>query len=250
MGWRKRSVSFPACVTNPKPAAARTGSASYQYAYLCPRPYALRAGWVLAQYQPALSGILWLPHASRHAQSVQVGACVMSHLDSRGQVCSRRDGHPGRHHSVEARRRSNEKRRAEYRANPGPKQEEANRYYRQNRSKAKAAARRNSLRRFGLTEAQYDELLASQEGRCAICLRKPHHRRLAIDHDHRCCPPGTACDNCRRGLLCNDCNYRMLGRICQEGALGREHAISVLKRAVKYLDRENDSKIRRLSDRN
>lgn len=56
---------------------------------------------------------------------------------------------------------------------------------------------------YGLTPAQYDELLRRQGGRCAICRQKPRSKRLAVDHDH-----GTGAV---RGLLCSRCNHDLLG---------------------------------------
>jgi len=49
-----------------------------------------------------------------------------------------------------------------------------------------------------LTEDEYIDLLAFQNGRCAICGRPPKNRRLNVDHDHR---TGEV-----RGLLCHRCN--------------------------------------------
>jgi len=45
----------------------------------------------------------------------------------------------------------------------------------------------------------YDEMLAAQNGRCAICLREPKGtRRFHIDHDHK--------EMRVRGVLCFRCN--------------------------------------------
>ncbi len=56
-----------------------------------------------------------------------------------------------------------------------------------------------------LTGAQVQQLLAEQDGRCAICrLATGATKRLAVDHDHR---TGEI-----RGLLCMTCN-RMLGHL-------------------------------------
>lgn len=61
------------------------------------------------------------------------------------------------------------------------------------------------LREYGLTDAQYQEMLARQGGVCAICMRteiKLHHTgssvRLCVDHDHESGRP--------RALLCSGCN--------------------------------------------
>lgn len=81
--------------------------------------------------------------------------------------------------------------------------------------KMRRSRRSDRLRlRYGLTVEQYEELLAKQKGVCAICKRpetfvgvgcwKPS--KLAVDHDHRCCPGSTSCGKCVRGLLCRKCN--------------------------------------------
>lgn len=60
------------------------------------------------------------------------------------------------------------------------------------------------LKRFKLTQANYDEMLLKQDGLCAIC-RQPERarfrgrlKRLAVDHCHK---TGRV-----RGLLCQSCN--------------------------------------------
>lgn len=75
-----------------------------------------------------------------------------------------------------------------------------------------------------MTVQDYQEMLASQGGCCAICKRpedKIHHasgtvQRLAVDHDHTCCPTLPACGSCNRGLLCAWCNT-LLGKIEARG---------------------------------
>lgn len=75
-------------------------------------------------------------------------------------------------------------------------------------------------RKYGITEEQYNELLLEQAGKCAICLKKPRTRALAVDHDHK--------TNEIRGLLCSRCNH---------GLLGNAHdSIEMLKRALDYLE--------------
>lgn len=52
---------------------------------------------------------------------------------------------------------------------------------------------------FGLTLEDYDNMVAVQNGVCAICGKtNPSENRLAIDHDHK---TGEI-----RGLLCQHCN--------------------------------------------
>ena len=61
-------------------------------------------------------------------------------------------------------------------------------------------------RTYGISQAEYEEILEEQHGCCAICKR--HHtefdRNLAVDHDHQTLEV--------RGLLCQWCNQRLLGR--------------------------------------
>lgn len=68
-------------------------------------------------------------------------------------------------------------------------------------------------RKYGLTLPDYLFLLEKQNGVCAIC-KKPSDikgRRLAIDHDHKCCPDQNTCGKCIRGLLCYTCNAGLGG---------------------------------------
>lgn len=89
---------------------------------------------------------------------------------------------------------------------------------------------RNQLHRFNMTPGDYNDLLVSQGSVCAICQKPPTDMRLAIDHDHGCCPrtdnKSTSCGVCVRGLLCRPCN-QMLGMARDE--------VSTLVRAVNYL---------------
>jgi hypothetical protein len=71
----------------------------------------------------------------------------------------------------------------------------------------RARARRKRLAKYGLTADDYQSMMASQNGVCAICerpetVRQPHRigggESLAIDHDHA---TGKV-----RGLLCMTCN--------------------------------------------
>lgn len=71
---------------------------------------------------------------------------------------------------------------------------------------------RHLQRRYGLTIEEYDSLLASQGGKCAICgaVRAEDQRFFAVDHCHA---TGEV-----RGILCTTCNVT-LGRIENAGGL-------------------------------
>ena len=71
---------------------------------------------------------------------------------------------------------------------------------------------------YGITEAQYLDILHSQEGKCAICRREPTERLLAVDHCHK--------TNQVRGLLCQCCNL---------GLGGFQDSTELLQEAIKYL---------------
>ena len=60
--------------------------------------------------------------------------------------------------------------------------------------------------RYGITEAQYDELLEKQHQRCFVCLKHQDEfkTRLCVDHNHK---TGEV-----RGVLCGYCNHRLIGR--------------------------------------
>lgn len=74
--------------------------------------------------------------------------------------------------------------------------------------------------RYGITLEQYEALFKEQGGVCYLCGGEetvPHHKtdtimRLAVDHDHKCCPGTRSCGLCIRSLLCYNCN-RFMGRV-------------------------------------
>lgn len=68
------------------------------------------------------------------------------------------------------------------------------------------ARERRLLKVYGISLAQYDELLSKQGNLCAVCLREASSftTNLCVDHDHK---TGEI-----RGLLCNYCNRRLIGR--------------------------------------
>lgn len=89
--------------------------------------------------------------------------------------------------------------------------------------RSQMATRRGTLRKYGLTLADYERLLESQDGRCAICgTDDPGHtpgRLFDVDHDH---------DTSKvRGLLCQHCNMG-LGQFADDP--------DRLMKAAKYLE--------------
>jgi len=87
--------------------------------------------------------------------------------------------------------------------------------------------RKRRLSALGLTLEEFDSLLESQCGVCAIC-HEPETdkgnngetKRLAVDHCHR--------TGIVRGLLCGSCN-RMLGQV--------DDRVEVLRTAIEYLSK-------------
>ena len=71
---------------------------------------------------------------------------------------------------------------------------------------------------YGISIEEYDERLKKQNGCCAICLKQPSKKRLAVDHSHS---TGKI-----RGLLCSNCNT----------AIGKfKDDKSLLAKAIDYL---------------
>lgn len=85
----------------------------------------------------------------------------------------------------------------------------------------RARARDLRLRRtYGITSEDYEQLLAAQAGKCAICALPPRGKLpLNVDHDHK--------TGLVRGLLCWSCNHRVLPS-------ARDNA-ATLSSAAKYL---------------
>lgn len=86
-------------------------------------------------------------------------------------------------------------------------------------------SRNNEIkRRYGINQSDYEKILKSQDGKCAICeknnIDSEEVRRLSIDHCHE---TGKI-----RGLLCSNCNF----------AIGlMEDDPVILKRAINYLEK-------------
>lgn len=90
------------------------------------------------------------------------------------------------------------------------------------RSKNKETIRRNNLKRIGFTPELFDELVAYQNGLCAICdaaLSDLPSKHVHADHCHTTSEP--------RGILCHHCNSAI-------GLLKEDKRL--LKKAEEYLD--------------
>lgn len=80
-------------------------------------------------------------------------------------------------------------------------------------------------RQYGITPERYNEILASQGGLCAICLKSPADPRgfrPHLDHDHA---TGQV-----RGILCGPCNKGL-------GMFGDE--LAVIRSALAYLEKHS-----------
>jgi len=80
-------------------------------------------------------------------------------------------------------------------ANKGKVLANARKWYKNNSDRTHGY---QTMRKYGLGVAEYRDMLAAQDGRCAICLRSDTGVRLCVDHSH---VTGRV-----RGLLCRKCN--------------------------------------------
>ncbi len=83
--------------------------------------------------------------------------------------------------------------------------------------------KKNNWQTNGITDMtidRYFQMVAEQDGRCAICFQKPLNMELGVDHDHK--------TGLSRGLLCTKCNTGI-------GFLGED--IARLMQAIKYIEK-------------
>lgn len=85
-------------------------------------------------------------------------------------------------------------------------------------SRERRYALKHSLKKYGLTLEEFDEMVRVRGGKCDICPRRP--KSLCVDHCHE--------TGIVRGLLCSPCN-RAIGQLGDTA----EH----LRRALAYLQR-------------
>ncbi len=85
-------------------------------------------------------------------------------------------------------------------------------------------------RTYGLSLADYESIILSQGGGCAVCGKTAEEegRALAVDHVHVGSARGAV-----RGILCWRCNHRLVGRHRKDTG-----SPALLRAAADYLDRE------------
>jgi hypothetical protein len=130
----------------------------------------------------------------------------------------RSEGQPGAgeaHHYCKV--CANARSRAAYRADTGRHLALTKAWRKANPERVRVIRHRQRCAKYGITPEEYDALVKSQGGACAICGRK---RKLVVDHDHE---SGKV-----RGLLCDPCNL-MIGRADDDPG--------ALTRAIVYLTR-------------
>jgi hypothetical protein len=111
----------------------------------------------------------------------------------------------------------------------GPRSRRCTTHWRALRKVQRAArAEKRVIKVFGLTPGEYAELLAYQGGTCAIpnCRANGTRKRLAVDHDHACCPGPESCGRCVRGLVCGPHNYELLGKYAGDLQAGLDYLAS------------------------
>lgn len=129
-----------------------------------------------------------------------------------------RDAHPEEVKIIQ--RRYSRKR---YQLNSEQEKQRVREYDQANKDKVATRLRdRHLKRRYGLSQEDYDLILAEQNGRCAICgSEDPFDRwgKFHVDHDHL--------TGYVRGLLCSNCNIG-LGQFKDNPMM--------LKQAIQYLE--------------
>jgi hypothetical protein len=133
-------------------------------------------------------------------------------------------------YSREYRRRNPEKIRIYnkwYRETHPDKVRELERAYKASHpEKAIEQNKKRRLRRYGISESEYQAIRARQNESCAIC-KRPLPQNVAIDHNHDCCPMKKGCPKCVRGILCDLCNLML-------GCAGDN--ANILRNAILYLE--------------
>jgi hypothetical protein len=131
----------------------------------------------------------------------------------------------------------NARARARYQAHKDEINERSRARYHAHKHDSASPVRRAHLKRYGISPAEYDALLAKQGGACAICRRRAKGR-LCVDHCH--------VTGMVRGLLCHECNgalgwlkddqASLVAALAYLGALPRDGPGSAAQRALAVHD--------------
>jgi hypothetical protein len=131
----------------------------------------------------------------------------------------------------------NKRARARYQTHKDEINARSRAHYHTHKHDSASPKRRAHLRRYGISPAEYDALLAKQGGACAIC-RKRSKQRLCVDHCH--------VTGMVRGLLCHECNgalgylrddqASLVAALAYLGALPRDGPGSAAQRALAVHD--------------
>jgi Recombination endonuclease VII len=134
-------------------------------------------------------------------------------------------------------REINERNHAYYQAHKREASEERRARYQAQKHDSASPVRKAQLKRYGISPAEYDALLAKQNGACAICRRRSKGR-LCVDHCH--------VTGMIRGLLCRECNgalgylkddqASLVAALAYLGALPRDGPGSAAQRALAVHD--------------
>jgi Recombination endonuclease VII len=125
-------------------------------------------------------------------------------------MCARTPGHGGPCLTPEVMERQREYSRTHPRRESKESRKKSNRKYR--------------ISSYGLTQEQFDLILAAQNHACAMC-REPFEdgQLVHVDHDHACCQrKNRSCGKCIRGFLCHTCNIA-LGHIERRYEMARAY---------------------------
>jgi Recombination endonuclease VII len=95
--------------------------------------------------------------------------------------------------------------------------------HRESPESRKKSNRKYRISSYGLTQEQFDRLLAVQQYTCGMCHEPFKGQLIHVDHDHACCQKkNRSCGECVRGLLCHACNIA-LGYIERRYAMARAY---------------------------
>jgi hypothetical protein len=133
----------------------------------------------------------------RYAQDPVYRAKLNARCQAYYQAHKRESSERCRSYRQAHKQKISERAHAYYQAHKLEINERCRAHYHAHKHDGASPARRAQLKRYGISPAEYDALLAKQGGACAIC-RKRSKQRLCVDHCHL---TGVV-----RGLLCNECN--------------------------------------------